>query len=127
MRIQRVDLIQLELPLVGHFETSYGRQTERETVLVRLVSEGISGWGEAAVSEYPDYCYETPAVALLSLQKYFFPLVAGRDFVFPQELVSELSRVQGYPFSRTGVETAFLDLYCRTWFCAGLTLRRSGL
>lgn len=114
MKIELAEAFHVKMPLKFAFETSYGRQTHREVVLVRLISDGLSGWGEAAVSEYPDYSYETPAVAMLVMERYLFPEVVGRDFKDPESLVSALSKVTGYPFSRTGVETAFLDLYCRS-------------
>ncbi len=101
------------MPLKFPFETSYGRQTERESVLVKLYSEGLCGWGEAAVSDYPDYCHETPSVALLVLSKYLFPAVVGREFEDPLALSSELAKIRGYPFSSTGIETAFVDLFCK--------------
>jgi O-succinylbenzoate synthase len=113
LRVERAEAIAVKMPLKFPFETSYGRQSERETVLVRLFSGGVSGWGEAAVSEYPDYCCETPSVALLVLEKYFFPLVVGKDFDDPAHMLFSLERINGYPFSRTGLETAFIDLYCR--------------
>jgi hypothetical protein len=33
MRIERVDLIRLKMPIVGHFETSYGRRSDSDKLL----------------------------------------------------------------------------------------------
>lgn len=114
MKIERAEAICVKMPLKYEFETGYGRQSERKTVLVRLFSDGGSGWGEAAVSEYPDYCHETPEVAMLVLKKYLLPLVVGGDFEQPRDLMAAMAGIRGYPFSKTGVETAFIDLYCRS-------------
>ncbi len=114
MKIEKAEAFWVKMPLKFPFETSYGRETHVETVLVRLEGEGLVGWGEAAVSSFPDYCYETPSVALLALQKYFMPLVVGQDFEDPAALLAACSHVCGYPFTRTGVESAFVDLYCRS-------------
>ncbi len=114
MKIERADACSIKMPLKNAFETSYGRQTEREVVLVKLMSEGLAGWGEAAVCEYPDYCGETPPICLLALEKYFFPLIAGQEFESPREFLSALEAIKGFPFTTTGLETAFIDLYCRS-------------
>ncbi|MFO8056087.1 MAG: o-succinylbenzoate synthase [bacterium] len=114
MKIERAEACSIKMPLKTAFETSYGRQSEREVVLVKLYSEGLVGWGEAAVSEYPDYCGETPPVSLLMLEKYFFPLITGRDFRDPAEFLAALDGIKAHPFTATGLETAFIDLYCRS-------------
>jgi len=114
VKIERAEAVCIRMPLKFAFETSYGRETEREAVLVRLDSEGLSGWGEAAVSNYPDYSYETPDVSMVILEKYLLPLVAGMEFDDPAGLCAAIGKVKGYPFTRTAVETAFIDLYCRS-------------
>lgn len=113
MKIERAEAISVRIPLRFPFETSYGRQTERESILVRVHSKDGDGWGEAAVSEYPDYCYETPEVGMLALSKYILPHVVGKEFATPEELSHELSTICGYPFVKTGVETAFIDMYTK--------------
>ena len=39
MKIEKAEAVAVKMPLKFPFETSYGRQSERETVLVRLFSE----------------------------------------------------------------------------------------
>src|SRR5947209_11801431 len=46
IRINRVTLRQLRMPLVHFFETSFGRTYTRDIVLVEVEADGISGWGE---------------------------------------------------------------------------------
>ena len=43
MRIDRLELRLLHLPLVQIFETSFGQSREKEFVLVRLEDEGCGG------------------------------------------------------------------------------------
>ena len=45
VRIELIELRLLRLPLVHHFETSFGRITEREFVLVKLAGDGAVGVG----------------------------------------------------------------------------------
>ena len=46
MRIERIELRVLNLPLVRFFETSFGRVSERSFVLVTLEEAGAVGVGE---------------------------------------------------------------------------------
>ena len=55
MRLDRITLREIRMPLVHFFETSFGRTTERCIVLVEVLSEGVSGWGEVTCGENPFY------------------------------------------------------------------------
>jgi len=55
MRIERVTLRHIRMPLVHFFETSFGRTTERDIILVEAAGEGASGWGEVTAGESPFY------------------------------------------------------------------------
>ena len=41
MKINRVELREIQMPLVNFFETSFGRTTTRRIVLVRVDAEGL--------------------------------------------------------------------------------------
>jgi O-succinylbenzoate synthase len=53
VKIERVTLRQIRMPLVQFFETSFGRTTARDIVLVEACGEGLSGWGEVTAGEHP--------------------------------------------------------------------------
>src|SRR5438552_17879514 len=63
MRIKRVEIREIRLPLVHFFETSFGRTTMRRIVLVRAEAGDIEGWGEVTCGEAPFYNYETREIA----------------------------------------------------------------
>ena len=44
MRLERIILHQIRMPLVHFFETSFGRITDREIILVEVQAGGISAW-----------------------------------------------------------------------------------
>ena len=50
MKIERIILRQIRMPLVHLFETSFGRTTGRDIILVEVVSDGVSGWGDGPVA-----------------------------------------------------------------------------
>ena len=60
MRIERIELLQVRLPLVHEFETSSHRKSYLEHVLVRVEdADGAVGWGEVASPSGPFYTAET--------------------------------------------------------------------
>ncbi|MEO8073804.1 MAG: o-succinylbenzoate synthase, partial [Acidobacteriota bacterium] len=59
MKIKSIELIEIKMPLVHFFETSFGRTYERRIILARVEDgEGCEGWGECTVGESPSYCEE---------------------------------------------------------------------
>jgi o-succinylbenzoate synthase len=55
MKLDRVVLRQIQMPLVHFFETSFSRTYKRDIVLVEVQSDGLSGWGEVTAGENPFY------------------------------------------------------------------------
>ena len=47
MKIERIELREIQLPLVAPFETSFGQTTERQIILVKVYSEGWSAGANA--------------------------------------------------------------------------------
>ena len=47
------------MPLRRPFETSFGRVTARECILIEVESEGLIGYGECVADRDPGYAYET--------------------------------------------------------------------
>jgi O-succinylbenzoate synthase len=55
MKLQGVDLIRIAMPLVSPFRTSFGTQTERDILLLRVVTDESEGWGECVAMTEPLY------------------------------------------------------------------------
>ena len=79
IKLDKIILRQIRMPLLHFFETSFGRTTERHMVLVEAVGEGASGWGEVTAGENPFYNEEWTASALLILRDYAAPLVLRQN------------------------------------------------
>jgi O-succinylbenzoate synthase len=112
MRVERVELHELRLPLVEPFIISGGTVRERRSLVVVLHdSEGHVGYGESPPFELPFYSEETLASARDLLERVLLPRVAGRDFESPEAVDHVLREgVRGNHFARAGVETAAWDL-----------------
>ena len=63
MRIERLEIRLLRLPLVRFFETSFGRIYDRPFLLVTLHDQGVQGVGECVADANPFYSPETTATA----------------------------------------------------------------
>ena len=73
MNIMAVELQRLKLPLVSPFRTSFGTQSTRDVLLVRVVSDAAEGWGECCALRDPVYSSEYIDGAANVLRKYLVP------------------------------------------------------
>ncbi len=110
MRLEKITLYPLKMPLVAHFETSFGRIYERECVLVKIESEGLVGWGECAADRDPGYSYETTGTVIHILKDFILPLLAGQDVTDASGFQRRVAPVRGHPLAKAGVEMALWDL-----------------
>lgn len=112
MRVERIELYELALPLAEPFIISGGRiDTRRSIVALLYDAEGQVGYGEAAPDELPFYSEETLASARDLLERVLVPRLVGREFPDPEAVDAALrDHVRGNPFARAALETAAWDL-----------------
>jgi L-alanine-DL-glutamate epimerase-like enolase superfamily enzyme len=60
----RIELQDLNLPLIHRFAISRGGTDEVRTIWVRVIDEGVEGWGEATAVKYKDQTRESMRSAL---------------------------------------------------------------
>ena len=77
--IEAIELHRLEVPLVRPFETSFGRETVREVLLVHVITDAGEGWGECVAGRDPFYSAEYVDGAASVIERYLAPalLTAG--------------------------------------------------
>src|SRR5512133_3556684 len=81
MKIESITLHHISMPLVAPFETSFGRETNRQCVLITVQADGLTGYGECVATRDPGYNYETAGTAWHILQDFIAPLILGEDVV----------------------------------------------
>jgi len=109
--ISSIELIEIRLPLIHFFETSFGRTTERRIVLARVVDrEGAEGWGECTAGEGPFYSDEWVEGAWATLQEFLAPMVVNREFETAADTWSLMKPVRGHRMAKATIETACWDL-----------------
>lgn len=114
MRIESVELHHLRLPLVHPFETSFGREELKDTLVVEVHGGGLTGWGEAPAHGRPAYSADTVDTCWVALHQYILPAVVGKELGSAQDLQEALAFLRGHSFARAGIETAFQDLLARS-------------
>ena len=114
MRIVAVGLTRLSLPLVRSFETSFGRMTTRDLVLVDVEdTSGEVGWGECVADADPFYSSETSTTAWHVLERYLAPAVLGRTFESAASVPACWAKVRGHQMAKAALEMAAWDLDAR--------------
>lgn len=111
LKIKSVELIEINLPLVHFFETSFGRTYERRIILVRVEDvSGAEGWGEVTCNERPGYSEEWTGSAWVTIEKILAPLVIGKEFDSAADVWSSMISARGNRMAKSGIETACWDL-----------------
>lgn len=110
MKIDSLALHHLRMPLAAPFETSFGREVERECVIVSIQSDGLTGYGECVATRDPGYNYETTGTAWHILKDFVAPLILGRDVINAADFQQCVSRIRGHHLAKAGVEMALWDL-----------------
>lgn len=111
MRIEQAELIGVRLPLVHPFRTSFGTSYDRDTFLLRVVSDtGEVGWSECGAEEDPLYSSEFLAGAELVIRDHLMPrLTALGDDLSARMVGPALAPVKDHPMAKHVLETAILD------------------
>ena len=110
MKLSKITIYPLKMPLVSHFETSFGRIYERECVLVKIESEGLVGWGECVADRDPGYSYETTGTVMHILTDFVLPLLVGQDVSDAADFQRRVGPIRGHLLAKAGVEMALWDL-----------------
>jgi O-succinylbenzoate synthase len=109
MRLRKITLREIHLPLIAPFETSFGVSELRRILLVETDVDGVIGWGESTAGEDPYYSYETVETAWLILRDYLWPLLRHKEFASAAEVWDMLPLVRGHNMAKGGLEAAIWD------------------
>jgi len=110
MKIDRIELREIQMPLVHFFETSFGRTTTRRIVLVRVDADGLTGWGEVTAGEVPTYSYETPETAWHILRDFLIPWTLGKVWAAPADVAARFRPIRGHNMAKAALENAVWDI-----------------
>lgn len=110
MKLENITLTHLRMPLVSHFETSFGRIFDRDCILITIHAEGLIGYGECAADRDPGYAYETSGTAWHILKDFILPALQGQDIKDAEAYKLRVKNIKGHEMAKAGVEMAIWDL-----------------
>ncbi len=113
LTIEKVELLLVRLPLLSPFETSFGRSSSKEAIIVKLHSEGDVAYGECTSEPEPFYSYEFNAMSWKVLSEFIIPSLKGVELGSPHDFSKAAGRIRGHSMSKGCVEMAIWDLFAR--------------
>ncbi len=111
MKVDGITLYHLRMNLKSPFETSFGRITTRDCVLIEANMEGITGWGECVADRDPGYSYETAGTAWHIINDFLAPLILDQEISSPGDIFPLFESVRGHYMAKSGIEMAFWDIH----------------
>jgi O-succinylbenzoate synthase len=113
MKIESITLREVQMRLKAPFETSFGVSHQRRIILVEVVADGVSGWGEVTASETPGYNSETTETAWHVISDFVAPSLIGRTISSASDCPALLATIRGHEMAKSGVENALWDAESR--------------
>ncbi len=114
MKLTAVELRRVQMPLVSPFRTSFGVETTRDILLVRVVADDAEGWGECVAMADPLYSSEYADAAADVLTRFLVPAVAACPQLQATAVAPTLAKFKGHRMAKAALETAILDAELRT-------------
>lgn len=113
MKLERVVLHRLQMPLRAPFRTSFGTQHLRDLVLIEAHTDGAIGWGECVAMAKPHYSSEYVAGAEQVIEQVLAPLLLAEEDLSADDVARVLAPVHGHRMAKAALEMAVLDAELR--------------
>lgn len=111
LKLERIELREIELPLKHAFETSFGVTTGRRVIIVRAIDKnGASGYGECTAMKQPFYNPESVDSAWAVIAGCICPLLSAAAISAASDVGTALAAIRGNRMAIGAVETATWDL-----------------
>ena len=113
MRLEGVELRRITMPLVAPFRTSFGTQTVRELMLLRVVTDEGEGWGECVAMPDPLYSSEYTEACADVLTRFLVPALAAAGPLKAASVAETLEPFKGHRMAKAALEMGVLDAELR--------------
>jgi len=110
MKIEAIHMREVNMPLAHPFETSFGVTTGRRILLVEIVSEGISAWGECVAGEHPYFSDEMVDTAWHITETELAPRLLGVELSSGRDCPALFDQVRGHRMAKAALENAVWEL-----------------
>ena len=110
MKLTEVELRVIELPLVRPFRTSFGTQSSRQVLMVKVTNEnGTIGWAECVAMSEPLYSPEYTHACIDLIKRFLIPALNSAGDFKAEEVATILKPFLGGQMAKASLETAILD------------------
>ena len=110
MKIKEIELRTIHLPLVRPFRTSFGTQTSREVLIVKVTNEnGTAGWAECVAMSEPLYSPEYVVGCIDLIKRFLIPALIAKPEINAEDVATVLKPFLAGQMAKASLETAILD------------------
>lgn len=113
MKLAAVELRRIGLPLVAPFRTSFGTESERDILLIRVETPDAEGWGECVAGAAPLYSAEYIDGAQDVIERFLLPRLFDEPNLDAARVAGALHAVKGHAMAKAALEMAVLDAELR--------------
>jgi O-succinylbenzoate synthase len=113
MRIDRIELFHVAMPLISPWRTAYGEDAAVESVLCRMTSGSAHAWGESSPLAAPCYSPEWAGGVFAAARDWMASAVIGQDVSSGADLQRRLGLFKGNPFAKAVLDSAWWALESR--------------
>ena len=110
MRIDKLDVYYVSMPLIYPWRTAYGVDYNIHSVLVKATSGEHEGWSESTPFFAPTYLPESAGSVYYLVTEVFGPHIVGRDYETAAELNWRLDVVKGKSVAKAAIEICWWTL-----------------
>ncbi|NLX21460.1 MAG: o-succinylbenzoate synthase [Phycisphaerae bacterium] len=111
--IDTIEIYRVRVPLVYPFRTAYGSDDAVESVLVRMASGSLAGWGEAQPFSLPAYSPEYSAGVYRTITDVLARGLVGQRIAGGEDLQARMACFKGNYFAKAALDMAWWDLAAR--------------
>ena len=110
MRIEKLDVYYVKMPLIYPWRTAYGEDYDIHSVLVRATSGEYTAWSESTPFFAPTYLPESAGTVFYHVTEVFGPHIVGREYETAEDLNDQLNVFKGNSFAKAAVEICWWTL-----------------
>ena len=110
LKIDRIVLRRLSMPLRHSFTTSFATFTQKVFTVVEVWSEGLVGYGECAATEFPLYNEEYAKGAYDVIRNILIPILKKeKNIIHPSDINRIFSPIRRNYMARASIDEAIWD------------------
>ena len=113
MKIDRIELYLVAMPLIYPWRTAYGEDHSIHAVLCRICSGAVDAWGETSPLAAPCYSSEWAGGVFQTARDWLGPALLGQSISSGEALQQQMGIYKGNPFAKAALDTAWWALHSK--------------